>query len=433
MFWKKENVEQKQIVVDLQILDDVFHRTIIALERLESFLQKGKNEYLSPLKQTAIGSSRDLHNDEKNYRDKDSYFDELALDCMALFKAAKIDDESIFVPSVEYFLQDIIEWYAGRDGVEYNEVDSCIIPIIIAISRQVRSTRELDEVYEKYVYKADDQQQTIENKFNSVQEGMTAWMLASDETMQPIYNSHHNDTVEFTKHKRGDVLTGYKRIISYLTTRENALPVKIFLRTIKKYLPNLAKQLPQVTEENIDKLYSEKLENTSEGSAHIPLNTKNETEEILESIEVNGAKYYRFYCPDIVSEGNETPHFWTHHNCDGDIYIGDNAHFLCIKDNSTWPVIFSSLVTPSTSNSDEYSVSQSPYIIEQHTKFIADIAAFMALYAGLNWMREFLYNADMLLSKKETVDALMPILKNAVKTILDRENITYTTIEITIK
>lgn len=262
MFWKKKNVEQKQIVVELQMLDDVFHRTIIALERLESFLQKEKNECLSPLIQTAIGSSRDLHNDEKNYRDKESYFDELALDCMALFKAAKIEDESVFIPSVEYFLQDIIEWYAGRDGVEYNEVDSCIIPIIVAISRQVKTTRELDEVYEKYVYKADEQQQTIENKFNSVQEGMTAWMLASDETMRPIYNSHHNDTVEFTKHKRGDVLTGYKRIMLYLTTKENALLAKIFLRTIKQYLPNLAKQLPKLTEENIDKIYSKKAVDT---------------------------------------------------------------------------------------------------------------------------------------------------------------------------
>lgn len=263
MFWKKKNVEQKQIVVELQMLDDVFHRTIIALERLESFLQKERNVCIPPLKQTAIGSSRDLHDDERNYRDKDSYFDELALDCMALFKAAKIEDESVFIPSVEYFLQDIIEWYAGRDGVEYNEVDSCIIPIIVAISRQVRTTRELDEVYEKYVYKTDAQQQSIDNKFNSVQEGMTAWMLASDEAMRPTYNSHHNDSVGFTKHMRGDLLTGYKRIVSYLITKETALPVKIFLRTIKQYLPILAAQLPQVTEENLDKFFSAKLDETT--------------------------------------------------------------------------------------------------------------------------------------------------------------------------
>ena len=268
MFWnKKKDVEQKTIVVELQMLDDVFHRTVIALERLEAFLlSEKKGGVPTALQQTAVGTSRDLHDDEKNYRDKESYFDELALDCMALFKAAKIEDESVFVPTVESFLEDILTWYAGRDGVEYDEVDACIIPLIVAVSRQVRTTRELDEVYEKYVYKTEIREQSLENNYNSVKEGMAAWMLASDEAMRPTYNSHHDETVGFTKHTRGDVLTGYKHIISYLITKENALPVKLFLRTIQKYLPDLSAQLPQVTEENIDKFFSTRHDEVKETS-----------------------------------------------------------------------------------------------------------------------------------------------------------------------
>lgn len=278
MFWnKKKDVEQKTIVVELQILDDVFHRTIISLERLEAFLHREKKGVESTFKQTAVGTSRDLHDDVNNYRDKESYFDELALDCMALFKAAKIEDESVFVPTVENFLQDIMEWYAGRDGADYNEVDGCIIPLIVAVSRQVRTTRELDEVYEKYVYKSESYEQSLENNFNSVKEGMTAWMLASDETMRPVYNSQHDESVGFTEHKRGDQLTGYKRAISYLLTKDNALPVKIFLRTIQKYLPDLASQLPQITEENIDKFFSVRKEEIAEKSVDIPKEKSIET------------------------------------------------------------------------------------------------------------------------------------------------------------
>lgn len=269
---KRKKVELKTIVAELQMLDDVFHRTIIALERLEAILCVEKSGSASTLKRTAIGTSRDLHDDDKNQRDKESYFDEIALDCMALFKVAKIEDESVFLPTVQSFLEDLFEWYAGRDGVEYDPVDACIIPLIVAVSRQVRTTREIDELFERYVYKTEARQQSIEESYTSVKEGMTAWILASDETMRPVYNTHSGVADGFTRHMRGDVLTGYKRAISFLMTMENALPLKTLVRTIKKHLPDLSAQLPQVTEENIDKFFSTRLDEMKENSKETSLN-----------------------------------------------------------------------------------------------------------------------------------------------------------------
>ena len=59
----------KQTQTNVQVrkkgLDDVFHRAIIALERLEVFLMMANsNQGQVNIAQTAIKTSRDLHDDE---------------------------------------------------------------------------------------------------------------------------------------------------------------------------------------------------------------------------------------------------------------------------------------------------------------------------------------------------------------------------------
>ena len=51
-------------------LDDVFNRLILSLERLEAFLEieRLQGDISNPLSTTAVGTSRDLHNDEKIYQ-----------------------------------------------------------------------------------------------------------------------------------------------------------------------------------------------------------------------------------------------------------------------------------------------------------------------------------------------------------------------------
>ena len=61
----------KQTQTNVQVrkkgLDDVFHRAIIALERLEVFLMMANsNQEQVNITQTGIKTSRDLHDDEKN-------------------------------------------------------------------------------------------------------------------------------------------------------------------------------------------------------------------------------------------------------------------------------------------------------------------------------------------------------------------------------
>ena len=58
---------QTQWKIKLKMLDDVFHRMIIALERLESFLEYNRNgDDAAKLSVTGMHSSRDLHDDQKN-------------------------------------------------------------------------------------------------------------------------------------------------------------------------------------------------------------------------------------------------------------------------------------------------------------------------------------------------------------------------------
>lgn len=77
--------------------------------------------------------------------------------------------------------------------------------------------------------------------------------------------------------------------------------------------------------------------------------------ENLEHININGVEYYKFYCFDPEVNIYKR-HFWKHYKCGGDIYIGDNAHFLCKSCGKTWPVQYSDYMSPFTANVNGYYV-----------------------------------------------------------------------------
>lgn len=78
------------------------------------------------------------------------------------------------------------------------------------------------------------------------------------------------------------------------------------------------------------------------------------------SVNVNGVEYVRLYCHDISAlyEGRPSHKtFWKHKDCEGDVYVGDNACLYCDKcgqithlSNVTWHI-------PLTSISVDYYVS----------------------------------------------------------------------------
>lgn len=62
----------------------------------------------------------------------------------------------------------------------------------------------------------------------------------------------------------------------------------------------------------------------------------------IDRIKIDDVVYYRLYarCPECLEQGRHVNQdFWTHADCGGDIYIGDNATFYCAKCNESIPWI----------------------------------------------------------------------------------------------
>ena len=167
MFWKRDKNDNpaehnQQIVLQkqLQSEDNNFHRTIIALERLEIFLNE-ERKVSAQLQQTAIGTDRDRHNESKNLPSKESCLMELLLQCNTLCVTAGYDDKEIFNAAVEAFLHNLLEWYAGRQLLDYyDEVDASVVPLISALTYQ----SNVMDVFQEYVYRIPEREKTIEEK-----------------------------------------------------------------------------------------------------------------------------------------------------------------------------------------------------------------------------------------------------------------------------
>ena len=111
-----------------------------------------------------------------------------------------------------------------------------------------------------------------------------------------------------------------------------------------------------------------------------------------EQITINGIVYYRLYVPDPVAEGRAITSvvgFWQHDECDGDIYIGSNAHLYCNRCGKDMPIVSISWATPMTSLvSANYVCSN---LMKGHVPSIIDLygsLARMASTTGLKWFCE---------------------------------------------
>lgn len=84
-------------------------------------------------------------------------------------------------------------------------------------------------------------------------------------------------------------------------------------------------------------------------------------------IKIEDVSYIRLSSCDPVSEQSTyVTHFWKHHDCGGDIFIGDNAHFLCEKCGQMWPVSFSNFMTPTTTSLNDFYISQTKTFTGYH-------------------------------------------------------------------
>lgn len=73
---------------------------------------------------------------------------------------------------------------------------------------------------------------------------------------------------------------------------------------------------------------------------------------------INGVTYGRaiMYCPDCFERGLSTTFYrWKHgdNHCDGNLYVGDNAHLLCGKCGQHIPILESSFLCPVQSKTED--------------------------------------------------------------------------------
>lgn len=241
----------------MRCLDDVFHRLIISLERLEIFLEgirlEGKAN--KELAITAINSTRDSHDDSTNPPSRDSFFGEVQLQCSALFFQIDLKDKEEFDSFVKHFLFDLLEWYGGRnESIPYNGVDAFILPIIVSLSQQVKGVDEILEVTNKYVAKIPNMSSfTDEEKADAISNAMEKLILVMDEHHHEEHeNENESESFVFTPHRRGDAVNGYKRLImAMLSLYDEAMPAIVVYRTVSDFLPQISESVSTISESSI--------------------------------------------------------------------------------------------------------------------------------------------------------------------------------------
>lgn len=263
-----------RIKIMLKGFDDVFHTLIIAMERLEAYLEIEKRGLVPPtIKLTAVKTDRDGHNDDRVIPTRDSFLGEVQLDCSALVFQPKSFDADSYRKTASFFLNDLLEWYGGRSNeIEFNEVDAFALPILTILNLSTTNPLDVMELVEKYVthikriyeYSEKEQEQAVRG-------GMSAYLLGQHKTQEQMaaFIASGLD-VELTSHQRGSALEGYKRLFEAFTTLyTETLPAKTLIRIISDYIPEIANACPDICEQNVEAFIAknhtkEEGENTSE-------------------------------------------------------------------------------------------------------------------------------------------------------------------------
>jgi hypothetical protein len=245
---------QERINVRMKGLDDVFHNVMISLERLESFLEiERRGEKAVKTVHTAVSTPRDLHDDQKTPPTRESIIGEVQLQCSALFFQTKFDDDKLFRQTMQFFMNDLLQWYGGRDrNIPFDEVEMYVLPVIMSLSRyQVESVADIMKVCDQYVVKLRRIEDfTDEEKEKAVEEGFIALIKGQDHTEEQIKKFIESGAeVSLTAHQRGTAVDGYKRLMQAMVSLYNeTTPAK----TVRQIFNAYVEGLPKVTDEEIE-------------------------------------------------------------------------------------------------------------------------------------------------------------------------------------
>ena len=276
-FHKKELRTCVRPMLRLHLVDDVFHRLIIALERLEVFLEvQRRGDKAQKLVTTAMNGPRDLHDDLQHPPSMESMLSEVQLQCMAIFFQTNFDDEKLFTQVMEYFMTDLLEWYAGRGmDIPYDEVDRYILPILVSMSRQVVSVVEIKHVCDDYVDSIRritdlndvEREKAVKRGFIALINGKGQHRCGEELQKFEMFG----EEVEFSVHKRGTVEDGYNRLMdAMLNLYDTIIPAK----RIRDILTAYVKNLPEYTDEALGKKVA--LKGQNQGRIHSKKNSQSE-------------------------------------------------------------------------------------------------------------------------------------------------------------
>lgn len=250
----KEHV-QIPVAIRMRNYDDVFNNVIISLERLEMFLElERKNGEKPNLRQTAVMTERDIHRDNNQPVDKEQLFYELELQCSALYYQTKFDDEKLYRSTTRYFLNDLLEWYGGRNmDIPYNEVDQYALPIITVLTRQIDNFGDINKIIEKYIGISIDTEMSLTRE--DVQNAFEAFIIATDKVQEQHHKLlHSEEKVELTVHQRGNAIDGYKRLfLAFVKLYNESMPSKKLIRSIADFLPEISDACKDINEDVVDK------------------------------------------------------------------------------------------------------------------------------------------------------------------------------------
>lgn len=117
----------------------------------------------------------------------------------------------------------------------------------------------------------------------------------------------------------------------------------------------------------------------------------------LNSFSKNGISYFQLFisCPVCYDNGKNTPHsFWTHYdnNCGGDIYLGENASYLCRKCGYGAHAMKWKYGCPEHSNMDD----ELSFKVATPAALAGVIACAgqMVTETGITWLQSFLANLE---------------------------------------
>ncbi len=249
--------QQEQIQMRFKMLDDVFHTVIIALERLEKYLEvergllDGTSEHNAI---TAMGDDRDLHNDNVNPPTRKLFYGEVQFQCTTLFFQTQLDSKDAFVKVQKYFLRDLLEWYGGRTNSQPNDVEKFFIPIVGSLSREITSVAQVMELVKKYVCDIDLNMDnyTDEEKEKAIEDGYIAFVKGRNAYNNKIKKFQKSGKdAEFSVHKRGEAFDGYKHLkAAFQVFYEDETPIKLLDKLVSLYLPELLENQSEESTEN---------------------------------------------------------------------------------------------------------------------------------------------------------------------------------------